>query len=59
MDALDAIRWHLRTAIRELVLVMPSLDLELHQDRRFTGHTENGFDFLECWTHTSRKPRPS
>jgi hypothetical protein len=52
-------RWHLRTAIRELIGVTLSLGLELHQKKRFIGRIDNGFDFLGYRIHPSRKLRTS
>jgi hypothetical protein len=52
-------RWRLKTAIRELILVIHSLGLDLHQKKRFIGRIDNGFDFLGYRIHPSRKVRPS
>ena len=52
-------RWHLKAAIRELILVVHSLGLDLHQKKRFIGRIDNGFDFLGYRIHPSRKLRPS
>ena len=52
-------RWHLKAAIRELILVVHSMGLNLHQKKRFIGRIDNGFDFLGYRIHPSRKVRPS
>ena len=52
-------RWRLKAAIRELILVIHSLGLDLHQKKRFIGRIDNGFDFLGYRIHPSRKLRPS
>ncbi|MCP4212234.1 MAG: hypothetical protein GY764_12250, partial [Halieaceae bacterium] len=52
-------RWHLRAAIRGLIEVIESLGLCLHQEKRFVGRIDKGFDFLGYQIHPSRKLRPS
>ncbi len=52
-------RWHLRAAIRSLIEVIESLGLCLHQQKRFIGRIDKGFDFLGYQIHPSRRLRPS
>jgi hypothetical protein len=52
-------RWHLRAAIRSLIEVIESLGLCLHQEKRFVGRIDKGFDFLGYQIHPSRRLRPS
>ncbi len=52
-------RWHLRAAIRSLIVVIESLGLCLHQEKRFVGRIDKGFDFLGYQIHPSRRLRPS
>ncbi len=52
-------RWHFRTAIRSLIEVLESLGLCLHQEKRFVGRIDKGFDFLGYRIHPSRRLRPS
>ena len=52
-------RWHFRAAIRSLIEVIESLGLCLHQEKRFVGHIDKGFDFLGYQIHPSRRLRPS
>jgi hypothetical protein len=59
MVILAKTRWHLRTAIRELIRVTLSLGLELHREKRFIGRIDNGFDFLGYRIHPCRKLCPS
>jgi len=42
MVLLARTRWHLRTAIRELIRVTVSMGLEVHQQKRFISRTDNG-----------------
>jgi hypothetical protein len=55
MVILAKTRWHLRTAIRELIAVTLSLELELYRQKRFIGRIDSGFDFLGYRIHPSRK----
>lgn len=59
MVILAKTRWHLGTAIRELIRATLSLGLEPHQEKRFIGRIDNGFDFLGRRIHASDKLRPS
>jgi hypothetical protein len=52
-------RWHLRAAIRSLNEAIGSVGLCLHQEKRFVGHIDKGFDFLGYQIHPSRRFRPS
>ncbi len=52
-------RWHLRAAIRVLNEVIESLGLCLHQEKRFVGRIDKGFDFLGYQITPSRRLRPS
>ncbi len=59
MVILARTRWHLRAAIRTLIMVTHSLGLGLHQKKRFIGRIDKGFDFLGYQIHPSRRLRPS
>ncbi len=52
-------RWHLRAAIRSLNEAIASVGLCLHQEKRFVGRINKGFDFLGYQVHPSRRLRPS
>ena len=52
-------RWRLRAAIRTLRVAMQSLNLRVHQQKRFIGRIDKGFDFLGYQIHPSRRLRPS
>ena len=52
-------RWHLRAAIRSLNEAIASVGLCLHQEKRFVGRIDKGFDFLGYQIHPSRRLRPS
>ncbi len=52
-------RWHLRAAIRSLNEAIASVGLCLHQEKRFVGRMDKGFDFLGYQIHPSRRLRPS
>jgi RNA-directed DNA polymerase len=52
-------RWHLRAAIRSLNEAIASVGLCLHQEKRFVGRINKGFDFLGYQVHPSRWLRPS
>ena len=52
-------RWHLRAVIRSLNEAITSVGLCLHQEKRFVGRIDKGFDFLGYRIHPSRSLRPS
>jgi RNA-directed DNA polymerase len=52
-------RWHLRAAIRSIYEAIEPLGLRLHQEKRFIGRIDKGFDFLGYQIHPSRRLRPS
>lgn len=59
MVILAKTRWHLRAAIRTLVTETLAMGLRLHQQKRFIGRTESGFDFLGYRISPIRRLRPS
>ena len=53
-------RWAFRRAIAAVHRIMQSLHLRLHhQQKRFIGRVETGFDFLGYYFKPGRKLRPS
>ena len=52
-------RHKLRAALRAMYDVLKQLQLEVHPNKRFIGHTTRGFDFLGYRLHPGRKLRPS